>query len=126
VQSGTISVGLGTEHSGGIFALAGAAGSTVTTNEAHGYYANAVHLRRSNNDLTAPGFPISVVKDGINRLVFGLLHTSAVDGAAVAANNLFLSFVYEAGGVLFSTTITGDIEFELLFAVAADDTPFAV
>jgi hypothetical protein len=59
------------------------------------------------------------------RLVFGLLNTSAVDGAALA-NNLFLSFVYEAGGVLSSTTITGDIEFELLFAVAGDDIPLSV
>ena len=127
VQSGRISVGLQTEHSGGVFALAGTAGSTVTAKDPHGYYANAVELRRLSSDLTAPGFPISFNDNGTRRLVFGLLHTSAADGATITASNLFISFVYESGaGVLTSTTITGSIEFELLFAVAGDDIPFEI
>jgi hypothetical protein len=127
IQTGTISVGLQTEHSGGVFALTGAAGSTVSVSETHGYYANAVRLRRSINHATAPAFSLSVDDGGILRLVFGLLHTSATDGAAIAANNLFISFVYETtGGILMSTTISGDIEFELLFAVAGDDIPLPI
>ena len=116
-----------TEHSGGVFALAGTAGSAGSVTDPHGYYANAVSLRRPINHATAPAFPISFDDGGTRRLVFGLLHTSATDGAAITASNLFMSFVYEAaGGVLTSTTVSGDIEFELLFAVAGDDIPLEV
>ena len=99
----------------------------MTAKDIHGYYANAVRLRRSINHATTPAFPISFDDGGTRRLVFGLLHTSATDGAAITASNLFMSFVYEAAdGVLISTNISGDIEFELLFAVAGDDIPLTV
>jgi hypothetical protein len=127
IQGGRISVGLQTETSGGVFAIAGAAGSVATTREVHGYYANAVNIRRSINHATTPTYPLHFDDSGVRRLVFGLLHTTAADGAAIGANNLNLSFVYETtGGTLVNTTISGDIEFELIFAVAGDDIPFAV
>lgn len=130
-QSGTISVGLDTEHSGGVFAvkLPGSVGisSTVHELDPHGIYANAVHIRRPLDGSATSGFPIAFTDGGgVRRLVFGLLQcsSSTVDGAVVNGNNLQISFVYEDGsGVLHNCPVSGDVEYQLKFAVSDRDFP---
>lgn len=125
VGIGKIAVDLTTEESGGVFALKGAIGSRTATKEVHGFYSNAVHLRRPITDVTVPAHHLHVMDGGVRRLVFGLLHTSADDGDDITPSNLYINFVYETtGGVLANTTISGDIEFELLFAVSQDNIPY--
>jgi hypothetical protein len=129
-QSGTISVGLNTENSGGVFAalLPGGAGtaSTVVLTDPLGLYANAVHLRRPVGGSVESGLPIYFNDNGVRRLVFGLLQCAAgtSDGAAITSSNLQISFVYEdSTGALQTTPIDGTIEYQLKFAVSAQDFP---
>jgi hypothetical protein len=129
-QSGTISVGLDTEHSGGVFAvkLPGAVGISSTVHEVdpHGIYANAVHIRRPIDGSATSGYPIAFDDGGTKRLVFGLLQCSSTttDGATINGNNLQISFVYEdSSGTLRNCPVSGNIEYQLKFAVSDRDFP---
>ena len=132
IQSGTLAVGTDTEESGGYFAVeAGAAGvaATATSTAIHGGYENSVFLRRPLDGTASAGMVLSVNDNGIDRIVFGLLHcpTGTADGTAIDATNYWISVVYEdATGTLINTTINGDLQFEMLRAVAGQDYPYPV
>jgi hypothetical protein len=130
-QAGTISVGLNTENSGGVFAalLPGSAAtpSNVVVIDSQGLYANAVHIRRPIDGSATSGLPICFADaGGAKRLVFGLLQCASgtSDGATITATNLQIGFVYEdSAGLLQTCRVTGSIEYQLKFAVSNRSFP---